>query len=101
MPRATGAAGIPQNCVARGRRHGPVLGLSMKTPATCGEGVAEYAPLPEKVAATFEAMAGTLAHHRKALDLQDPAAREEDQSYAKLIDELHDVVTRLRSVEAR
>jgi hypothetical protein len=68
---------------------------------TCGQGVAEYAALPEKLAALFEAMADTLAHHRKALDLDDPAAREEDADFAKLIDEQRELVTRLRSVEAR
>ena len=73
----------------------------MDQPATCGQGVAEYAPLPEKVAALFATMAATLAHHRKALDLSDGAAREEDGDFAKLVDELGELVTRLRSVEAR
>jgi len=79
----------------------PVLALSMDDQPTCGKGVADHAVLPERVAALFEAMAATLAHHRKALDRADPAAREEDDSYAKLIDEQHELVTRLRSVEAR
>jgi hypothetical protein len=43
----------------------------------------------------------TPAHHREALDLQAPAAREEDASFATLIDELHELAARLRSVEAR
>lgn len=68
---------------------------------TCGKGVAEHAALPEKVAALFEAMADTLAHHRKALDLADGRAREEDADYARLVGEQRELVTRLRSVEAR
>jgi hypothetical protein len=73
----------------------------METPTTCGQGVAAHAVLPERAAALFEAIAATLAHHRKALDLSDGAAREEDEAYAKLVVEMSEVVTRLRSVEAR
>jgi hypothetical protein len=62
---------------------------SMKTEhvdrPTCGKGLAANAALPDKLAELTDAMAEVLERHTKALDLTDPAAREEFDAYAALV----------------
>jgi hypothetical protein len=51
---------------------------------TCGQGLAQHASVPAKMASVFAALADTLARHRSMLVLSDPAARREDEVYAEL-----------------
>jgi hypothetical protein len=52
---------------------------------TCGKGLATNAVLPAKLAELTAAMAEVLERHTKALDMTDPAAREEFGAYAALV----------------
>jgi hypothetical protein len=52
---------------------------------TCGKGLAANAVLPAKLAELTAATAEVLERHTKALDLTDPAAREEFDAYAALV----------------
>jgi hypothetical protein len=59
----------------------------MKHPSTCGEGLAENAQLPAKLADLTAAMADTLEAHLQALDLDDENARREQDVYVRLVNE--------------
>src|SRR5688572_28024287 len=52
---------------------------------TCGKGVAANAVLPAKLAELTGALAEVLERHTKALDITDPAAREELDAYVALV----------------
>lgn len=52
---------------------------------TCGMGLAAQAALPAKLAELTAATAEVLERHTKALDLTDPATREEVNAYATLV----------------
>lgn len=52
--------------------------------ATCGEGVAQHAAIPAKLALMFEGLAETFALHRNMLELEDEHARKEDEVYRDL-----------------
>jgi hypothetical protein len=52
---------------------------------TCGKGLAANAALPAKLAELTAATAAVLERHTKALDMTDPAAREEFDAYAALV----------------
>jgi hypothetical protein len=52
---------------------------------TCGKGIAANAVLPAKLAELTAATAEVLERHTKALDLTDPAAREEREAYVALV----------------
>lgn len=58
---------------------------------TCGKGLAAQSVLPAKLAELTAATADVLERHARALDLRDPAAREEFEAYAALVRE-HRVV---------
>lgn len=52
---------------------------------TCGKGLAAQSALPAKLAALTAATAEVLERHTRALDLSDPAAREEFEAYQALV----------------
>ena len=52
---------------------------------TCGKGLAANAVLPAKLAELTAATAEVLERHTRALDLTDPAAREELDAYTALV----------------
>jgi hypothetical protein len=52
---------------------------------TCGKGLAANAVLPAKLAELTGATAEVLERHMKALDLTDPAGREEFDAYTALV----------------
>jgi hypothetical protein len=56
----------------------------MNEERTCGKGLAERAPLPEKLAALTAAMAEVLAFHQRSLELADDNSRKELQAYVRL-----------------
>jgi uncharacterized protein YndB with AHSA1/START domain len=51
---------------------------------TCGEGLAQHASVPGKIAPLLAALADTLELHRDLLDPVTPQAREEDDAYREL-----------------
>jgi len=51
---------------------------------TCGKGLAHHASLPAKLGELTAVMAENLEIHMKALDLKDPAAKQEYEAYQKL-----------------
>jgi hypothetical protein len=55
--------------------------------STCGEGLAENAQLPAKLAELTSAMADTLEAHLHSLDLNDENARREQDVYVRLVNE--------------
>ncbi|HYH99912.1 hypothetical protein [Hyalangium sp.] len=64
---------------------------------TCGKGLAEHSALPAKLGELTAALAENLEIHMKALDLQDPNAREEYDAYVKVAKEHRDIATRLQA----
>ena len=65
---------------------------------TCGEGLAEHAALPARLAEVTEAMASNLQAHMQALELDDEPAREEHAVYLRLAEEQRQAAARLRAV---
>ena len=65
---------------------------------TCGQGLAEHAELPARLAEVVEAMADNLRVHMQALELDDEPAREEHAVYLRLAEEQRQVAGRLRAV---
>jgi hypothetical protein len=67
---------------------------------TCGQGLAENAELPARLAGVTEAMADVLQAHMQALYLEDAAARQEHAVYLRLVEEQRQAAGRLRAVAA-
>jgi hypothetical protein len=67
---------------------------------TCGQGLAENAALPARLAEVIEAMADVLRVHLQALELDDEPAREEHAVYLHLVEEQRQAGGRLRAVAA-
>jgi len=67
-------------------------------PRTCGQGVAGNAALPEALGRCLAAMAQNLDEHRRALDLGDPAAKEEHEAYSALVSEQRQTADGLRAI---
>jgi hypothetical protein len=65
---------------------------------TCGQGVADNAVLPAKLAEVTEAMADNLQAHMQALELDDEPAREEHAVYLRLTEEHRQAAARLRAI---
>jgi hypothetical protein len=65
---------------------------------TCGQGLAENAVLPARLAGVIEAMADVLRVHLQALELDDEAAREEHAVYLHLVEEQRQAGGRLRAI---
>jgi hypothetical protein len=65
---------------------------------TCGQGLAEHSVLPAQLAEVTEAMADNLQAHMQALELDDPAARQEHAVYLRLVEEQRQAAGRLRAV---
>jgi hypothetical protein len=73
----------------------------MSTPQTCGEGLAEHATLPGKVAELFKTMAENLDLHQTTLDASDPAARREHEAYGELARHYREAVAHLEAAASR
>jgi hypothetical protein len=63
--------------------------------ATCGQGLAEHAPLHGRFAEFMDAMADNLEVHMAALDLTDSNSRREHEAYASLLSQHRDLADRL------
>ena len=72
----------------------------MEQQQTCGQGLAENAALPARLADVTEAMADVLQAHMQALHLEDEAARQEHAVYLHLVEEQRQAAGRLRAVAA-
>jgi hypothetical protein len=65
---------------------------------TCGQGLAEHAALPARLAEVTEAIASNLQMHMQALELDDEPARQEHAVYLRLAEEQRQAAARLRAV---
>ena len=65
---------------------------------TCGQGLAEHAALPARLAEVTEAIASNLQMHMQALELDDEPARQEHAVYLRLVEEQRQAAARLRAV---
>src|SRR5512141_2995152 len=61
--------------------------MDTQHPRTCGKGLAENSLLPEKFGELTVAMAENLEAHMRALDMGDPASRQEYEAYVRLANE--------------
>jgi hypothetical protein len=66
-------------------------------PTTCGQGLAQRAPLPAKLAALIGALAHNLELHKGTLDTSDPNSKQELDAYAKLERAYRTIAAELRS----
>jgi hypothetical protein len=69
-------------------------------PQTCGQGLAEHAVLPERIAPMIDALADNLETHVQALDLTDPDARAERDAYERLASQHRGIAAQLEAVGA-
>jgi hypothetical protein len=67
-------------------------------PATCGEGLAAHAVVPEKLGAFIGAMAELLQNHTRGLDDRDANARLERKAYEDLVKQQRAVATGLSAL---
>ena len=75
--------------------------MADEQPATCGEGLAANAVVPEKIAALFSAMADLLQNHTRSLDVGNANARLENDAYEHLVTDQRAIALTLRRVGAR
>lgn len=64
---------------------------------TCGKGLAEHSALPAMLGDLIASMAEVLEVHTRALDLEDPDARKENQAYVELIMDHRQIAAQLRA----
>jgi hypothetical protein len=69
-------------------------------PASCGEGLAANAVVPEKLGAFIGAMAELLQNHTRALDRGDANARLELHAYEDLVEQQRAVTSSLGALAA-
>jgi hypothetical protein len=68
---------------------------------TCGQGLAERAALPAKLAELLAALAENLEAHARALVPSDPAATQEHQAYAGLVGDYRALASDLAATARR
>jgi hypothetical protein len=66
-------------------------------PTTCGQGLAERAPLPAKLAELISALATNLQLHQRTLNVTDPTARRELDAYVLLERAYRGIAAELRA----
>jgi hypothetical protein len=78
----------------------PIQEASMpeEQPATCGQGLALNAVVPEKLATLMSAMAELLQNHTRSLDPGDANARLERDAYEHLVREQRAVASSLSAL---
>jgi hypothetical protein len=69
--------------------------------ATCGQGLVQNAVLPLQVSRLIAALAEVLDAHRPALDLDDPAGRDEEAVYSDLVRRYRRVADELQGAAER
>ena len=70
----------------------------MDQPTTCGQGLAQNAALPGRLADVFGAIAENLETHLTALDPTDKRSRPEFDAYVALATEHREIESRLRAL---
>jgi hypothetical protein len=65
---------------------------------TCGQGLAQHAVLPERIAELIAALAENLEVHMEALDLSDDEARIEHDAYSRLVAQHRQIAAQLAAV---
>ena len=75
--------------------------MADEQPATCGEGLAANAVVPEKIAALFSAMADLLQNHTRSLDVGNANARLENDAYEHLVTDQCAIASTLRALGAK
>ena len=65
---------------------------------TCGKGLAASAGLPAKLGELMGATAEVLEWHTRALDLSEPAGRQENEAYQGLVRRHREVAEKLRGL---
>ena len=65
---------------------------------TCGKGLAASAALPAKLGELMAATAEVLERHTRALDLREPAGRQENEAYQALVRRHREVAEQLRGL---
>ena len=70
----------------------------MEQRPTCGQGIAQNAALPAKLADVLAAVAENLENHLSALDPTDKASRPEFDAYVALATEHREIESRLRAL---
>ena len=68
----------------------------MANSRTCGQGLAEHAPLPAKLGELSDAVAEILERHMKALDLTDRNSKGEYEAYRDLVRQHRSVANQLQ-----
>jgi hypothetical protein len=68
---------------------------------TCGQGLADHAALPAKLADVLAAVAANLEIHLSALDAKDKQSRPEFDAYVELSTEHRELESRLRALAVR
>lgn len=69
----------------------------MTFPATCGQGLAATAPLPQAMSELLGALNDVLSQHTTAIDLGDPHGETEREAYQGLMGEFGPLAERLRA----
>lgn len=69
--------------------------------ATCGDGLAQHAGVPRRVAIYLGELAETLELHREMLVLDDPASKKEDEVYRDLVRRFRDIGGKLLEAAER
>jgi hypothetical protein len=73
----------------------------MVNPRTCGQGLAQHSPLPEKLGELTAAVAGILERHMAALDLRDESSKREYDAYLDLVTKHQKAAARLQEIAAQ
>jgi hypothetical protein len=70
-------------------------------PETCGEGLAQHATVPVKIAGLFAALAETLELHRDMIVKGDASAQAEDDAYRTLASTYRELAEQVRHAAER
>lgn len=73
----------------------------MDLPPTCGEGLAEFAPLPDLLGRLTAAVAAVLEAHLPMLDVTDQDSSREREVYVELIEQYRSAAWTLREIGSR
>src|SRR5687768_16670554 len=72
----------------------------MENPPTCGQGLAEHAAVPAKLAELIHSLAENLEMHMTTLDLSDERSVAECRAYASLVGQHRTVASGLEAAAA-
>jgi hypothetical protein len=73
----------------------------MANPQTCGQGLAEHSPLPDKLSELMAATARILERHMTALDLRDESSKREYDAYLDLVTKHRNAAAQLQQIASK